>query len=636
MCTTSLRRRLDGPHHATRARVRDLLARPDFSPPQGMDTAEHRAWVLARAQDLATIGDVGPGLGFPAAYGGADDVGAGVAAFEQLAQGDLSLLVKVGVQFGLFGGAILNLGTERHHDAYLRDVLSLELPGCFAMTEADHGSDVQHLRTTATYDAATDELVVHTPDDGAHKEYIGNAALHGRMAVVFAQLCVGGEEHGVHAVLVPIRDRAGRARRGVRIEDSGEKVGLNGVDNGRLWFDAVRVPRANLLDRYGAITDDGTYASPIEDSGRRFFTMLGTLVQGRVSVGGAATSAAKVAQTIAVRHAEDRTQFERPDGTEARLLDYPAHQRKLLPGLARTYALTFAQQELLAEHSAFERGADSRALEAHAAGLKAVQTRHATDTIQACREACGGLGYLAVNRFAALKADTDVFTTFEGDNTVLLQLVAKDLLHAYAKRFGSLDVVGKVGFVAEQVVGDVASTFGLRARVEELLPGGGGDLRDAAFLRGLLAAREEHLVGSVARRLQGLISGGTDPYEAFLACQDHALRAAEAHVERRVADAFGRAVADARDEGAAEDAELLAKVELLHLLSVVERDRGWFVEHGRLTGGRSKDVPKAVLALCAELRAHATALVDAFGVPERCLGGEEEREDAERPVLRAA
>ena len=69
-----------------------------------------------------------------------------MAAFETLAFGDLSLLVKCGVQFGLFGGAVLHLGTERHHERYLRDVASLELPGCFAMTETGHGSNVQALR----------------------------------------------------------------------------------------------------------------------------------------------------------------------------------------------------------------------------------------------------------------------------------------------------------------------------------------------------------------------------------------------------------------------------------------------------------------------------------------------------------
>src|SRR3712207_3596767 len=125
------------------------------------------------------------------------------------------------------------------------------------MTETGHGSNVQALRTTATYDADRDELVVHTPDDDARKDYIGNAALHARMAVVFAQLRVGGEEPGIHALLVPLRDERGETLPGVRIEDCGEKLGLEGVDNGRIWFDHVRVPRTALLDRYGGIDEQG-------------------------------------------------------------------------------------------------------------------------------------------------------------------------------------------------------------------------------------------------------------------------------------------------------------------------------------------------------------------------------------------
>ncbi len=80
-----------------------------------------------------------------------------------LAMSDLSLMVKAGVQWGLFGGAIENLGTEDHHAEFLRPMIDLELLGCFAMTETGHGSDVQSLETTATYDAATDEFVVHSP-----------------------------------------------------------------------------------------------------------------------------------------------------------------------------------------------------------------------------------------------------------------------------------------------------------------------------------------------------------------------------------------------------------------------------------------------------------------------------------------
>src|SRR6185295_7990337 len=166
---------------------------------------------------------------------------------------------------------------------------------------------------------------------------------------------------------------------------------------------------------------------------------------------------------------------------EAVLMDYRTHQRRLLPALATTYALHFAQARLRDHlHEAFsvasarpdDRG---RELETFAAGLKAVATWHATDTIQACREACGGAGYLRTNRFASLKADTDVFTTFEGDNTVLLQLCAKNLLTDYRDAFGELDRLGAARFVAGQAVGIVAertAVRGLLARLADgLLPG---------------------------------------------------------------------------------------------------------------------------------------------------------------------
>jgi acyl-CoA oxidase len=232
MSATDLQRFLDGPHAAARDRVREWLSQEGNAPVYDLPLEEHRAQVLDWARELAGRGETV--AGYPREYGGQDDLGGYISGFETLGFGDLSLLVKVGVQFGLFGGAVLHLGTERHHERYLADIASLELPGCFAMTEDGHGSDVQHLRTTATYDADAGEFVIDTPDDDAHKMWIGNAARDGRMAAVFAQLIVGGEERGVHALLVPLRDDDGTVLEGVRIEDCGPKLGLDGVDNGKL------------------------------------------------------------------------------------------------------------------------------------------------------------------------------------------------------------------------------------------------------------------------------------------------------------------------------------------------------------------------------------------------------------------
>jgi acyl-CoA oxidase len=572
-----------------------------------------------------------------------------VTSFEMLGYGDLSLMVKAGVQWGLFGGAIHALGTTGHHERYLRDVMSGDLLGCFAMTETGHGSDVQAIRTTATYDPATREFVVATPDVSARKDYIGNAARHGRLAVVFAQLVSGGQGRGVHAVLVPIRDDAGNPMPGVTIEDDGLKAGLNGVDNGRLSFADVRVPREALLDRYGGVAEDGTYTSPIESESRRFFTMLGTLVRGRISVAGAAGSAAKTALTIAVRYGDRRRQFERPAGQdgapaeEVLILDYLAHQRRLLPALARTYALNFAQAELVASLHDLQAGRldaavgvgggpisraelavdddDSvrqRELEARAAGLKAVATWHATRTIQTAREACGGAGYLAENRLPQLKADSDVFTTFEGDNTVLLQLVAKGLLTSYRDHVGDLDAFGTVLFVADQVAATIVERTAARALLDRLAAVAPGreewDLRDRAWQRRMFADREEHLLEGAARRLRRASRGNA--FEVFNAAQPHLLELARAHVHRLVLEAFVAAVDACEDP---DGALLLDAVCDLYALSTIEEERAWYLEHGRLTPGRSKAVTKAVDELCGELRPHARTLVDAFGIPEAWL-----------------
>src|SRR5207244_12873841 len=97
----------------------------------------------------------------------------------------------------------------------------------------------------------------HEADECAPKTYSANAGRDGGKAAVFAQLITGGDGRGVHVFLVPIRDERGRPCPGVRIEDCGLKGGLNGVDNGRHWFDQVRVPRDALLDRFGTVARDG-------------------------------------------------------------------------------------------------------------------------------------------------------------------------------------------------------------------------------------------------------------------------------------------------------------------------------------------------------------------------------------------
>ncbi|MGE5719952.1 MAG: acyl-CoA dehydrogenase family protein [Nocardioidaceae bacterium] len=625
---------LDGRYADIRQLVRKNLAEYAgvLEDAEQLSREDYRRRVLDIVVMMAGTGQTG--MGFPKEYGGGGDIGASIAAFETLAYGDLSVLVKTGVQFGLFGGAILHLGTKEHHEAYLEDAITGRLLGCFAMTETGHGSNVQALGTTARYDAAAGEFVLDTPDDSARKDYIGNAAMHARLAVVFAQLEVEGTSHGVHAFVVPLRDADGNVMPGVRIEDCGQKIGLNGVDNGRIWFDGVRVPRSAMLNRYAEVREDGSYHSGIENPDRRFFTMLGTLVQGRVSVGGAAINASKVALSVAVKYGLVRRQFGSPGSDrEEVLLDYGQHQRRLFPLLARTYALHFAQERVRSDlHEVFSNEEasehDRRALESRAAGTKALGTWHASRTIQECREACGGAGYLSVNRFDALRADTDVFTTFEGDNTILLQLVAKGLLTNYADEFGDLDQFGMMRFVASVAVETVierTSVHKLLDRMRDVLPQGDTDtdpdagILDTSYHLNLLRWREEHMLAGVARRLKRGMDSGADPAAVFSMAQDHVIASANAHVERLLLEAFVDKI-DAMPEG--QNRLALQLVCDLFALSTIEADRAWFMEHGRLSNAKSKAVTAMVNELCRRVRPIADQLVDAFDIPPEMLRAE--------------
>ncbi|KAJ0053708.1 hypothetical protein Pint_02363 [Pistacia integerrima] len=203
---------------------------------------------------------------------------------------DNSLSTKLGVHFFL-GGAIQFLGTKRHHDKWLRDTENYVVKGCFAMTELGHGSNVRGIETITRYDSNTAEFVIN---ESAQKYWIGGAANHATHTVVFSQLEINGKNLGVHAFICQIRDADGNICPNVRIADCGHKSGLNGVDNGRIWFDNVRVPRENLLNSVADVSPDGEYLSAIEDPDKRFAAFLAPLTSGRVTIAVGAVYTSKV------------------------------------------------------------------------------------------------------------------------------------------------------------------------------------------------------------------------------------------------------------------------------------------------------------------------------------------------------
>ena len=644
----ALGRQLLGKWADVRVQARELAARPELHKVEGLTHTDHRARVFGQLKYL--VDNEAVHRAFPSDLGGADDHGGNIAGFEELVVADPSLQIKAGVQWGLFGSAVMHLGTSEHHTKWLPGIMNLEIPGCFAMTETGHGSDVASIATTATYDPGTEEFVIHTPFRAAWKDYIGNAATDGLGAVVFAQLVTRGVNHGVHAFYVDLRDpQTKEFLPGIGGEDDGIKGGLNGIDNGRLHFTNVRIPRTNLLNRYGNVDPDGTYTSPIPSPGRRFFTMLGTLVQGRVSLDGAAVAASKLALKAAIQYATERRQFNASSHTEEEvLLDYQRHQRRLFTRLATTYAAAFAHEQLLEKFDdvfsgAHDTDADRQDLETLAAALKPLSTWHALDTLQECREACGGAGFLIENRFASLRADLDVYATFEGDNTVLLQLVAKRLLADYAKEFRNVDFGVLARYVVNQAAGAAVHRTGLRQVAQFVADTGSVQraaiaLRDEEGQRALLTDRVQTMVAEAGAALKGSKRLPQDQGAAlFNRHQNELIDAAQAHAELLQWEAFTEALHQVADPGTR---KVLTWLRDLFGLSLIENNLSWYLMNGRLSMQRARTVGGYINRLLEKIRPHALDLVDAFGYGEDhvraaiATGAEKTRQDEARAHFR--
>ncbi len=605
---TALQQLLEGDQHALINRVKRIISDPEFFYTDPTQLENYRARVLKWCQLLA---DQGFGAyAYPTTVGGKEDLAGYFTIMETLSYHDLSLVVKFGVQFGLWGMSVYLLGTEKHHEKYLRSIGTLDLPGCFAMTETGHGSNVRGIETTATYNHAQGTFIIHTPHVHAQKEYIGNAALHGRMATVFAKLIIDGKDYGVSAFVVPLRDDRGHVLPGVTIEDCGRKLGLNGVDNGKIRFHQVVIPKENLLDRFAQVDAAGKFTSPIASDNRRFFTMLGALVGGRIGIPRSGLSAAKSGLTIAIRYGDKRTQFGPEGAPEVPILNYRTHQRRLMPLLANAYALHFALQYVTQRYIQRQEE-EMQEIEALAAGLKAFATWNTTHTLQECREACGGKGYLSENRLDALKADTDIYTTFEGDNTVLMQLVAKSRLTEFKQTFSNMNVLGLMNYAA-QVAGTSLTEmnpFTIRDTDEE-------HLLDFEFHLNAFRYRERDILTSAAKRLRRLIQSGMDSFDAFNVCQHHLVEVGHAYVERIILEQFQRQVLATADPGVQRILRTLCQLFALHHF---DQHKGWYLENGYMEGAKTKAIRKLLNQLCWDVRKEAVPLVDAFAIPEVCL-----------------
>lgn len=339
------------------------------------------------------------------------------------------------------------------------------------------------------------------------------------------------------------------------------------------------------------------------------------------------TDAKPTIRTIATRYALNRRQFPahgRTDGVL--LLDYLTHQTRLLPRIARAYALGFAHNELVqalvhVQGSAPSTELDQRQLETRAAGLKAVTTWFANDTLQEAREACGGAGYLSENHLTALRDDVDVFATFEGDNTVLLQLVTKGLLTNYNKEWSELDRSGVVQATTRVLGESVVEAIAANVALERLASSVRREpekatLVDRRWQAMMFEDRANHSLESLARRMRAASRDGKDTFEAFNRLGNHVQFVAKAHMERVIFQAFIDGIEACKD---AEAQPVLAALCNVFALDSIGADRAWFLEHNRMSSTRAKAVGAHIEALCRDLRPRALPIVEGMGVPKTWL-----------------
>ena len=323
-------------------------------------------------------------------------------------------------------------------------------------------------------------------------------------------------------------------------------------------------------------------------------------------------------------------------------MDYGLHQRRLIDRLARTYADIFTTNDLLVKfHEVFSGEDDTddnrQELETLAAGIKAVTTWNAMDVYQEAREATGGAGYIASkNRFNALRDDLDIYTTFEGDNNVLLQLVGRRLLGDYSKEFANPSFKVLTRYVAERAEFSLYERSGLR-RVVQQVSDVGSERRSAAWLkdtevqRTLFADRFRTQVAEVAEVLRPVAKEPqAEQARVFNEVQYDLIKAAKSYAQFLQWESFTKALDGIQDR---ETRKIMTWLRNLFALSTIEQDLGWFIEYGHISQQRAKTLRQYNNRLAARLRPHAQDLVDSFGYNQHHLrmditsGSEQDRQE---------
>lgn len=337
----------------------------------------------------------------------------------------------------MFIPALIGLASKEQQAKWLTLAQNLSIIGTYAQTELGHGTFIRGLETTATYDSSSEEFIVHTPTLSGTKWWPGGLGKTATHVVLMARLFVHGQDYGPHAFIVQVRSiDTHRPLPGITVGDIGPKFGYNGVDNGFLSFDHVRIPREHMLMRFAKVTPEGKYIHPPPSNSKASYV---TMLYVRANIVVDAGRALAKAVTIAVRYCCVRRQTStHPGMQETKVIDYQNVGACLIPFTAIAFAFHFTGIHQMHLYKEFEKGRDRSdfrilpELHVQASVLKAICTWEAVEGIEQCRFRCGGHGYSRLSGLPDLYASFVQNATWEGDNDVLCLQTGRFLLKAMA------------------------------------------------------------------------------------------------------------------------------------------------------------------------------------------------------------